>query len=248
MKISWINKQLYRIFQNKKEVGKLILVRHGKSIWNIENIFTGWTDIDLATQGIEEAEIAGQIIMDNNLAIDICFSSYLKRAIRTAWIIMDTANMMHIDFLKSWKLNERNYGAWQGRNKEEVRKEVGEELFLKVRRGFSTAPPSLSKEDERNPKLDPKYAKLNVSELPLGESLEETRHRAVQYFFEAIVPELVEGKTVLVSAHGNSIRALMGHIENISSKEIPNVDVKTGVLNIYEFDTEMHLKAKYVLA
>ncbi|WP_055443455.1 2,3-bisphosphoglycerate-dependent phosphoglycerate mutase [Lacinutrix himadriensis] len=228
-------------------MGKLILVRHGKSLWNIENIFTGWTDIDLAPQGIEEAKVAGQIIRDNKLVIDICFSSYLKRAIRTAWIILDTANLMHIDFLKSWKLNERNYGAWQGRKKEAVRKEVGDDLFLKVRRGFSTAPPSLSMEDERNPKFDPKYAKLPTEELPLGESLEETRHRAVQYFFEAIVPELVEGKTVLVSAHGNSIRALMGHIEKISPIEISNVEVKTGVLNIYEFDTEMRLKDKYVL-
>ncbi|QRM90829.1 2,3-bisphosphoglycerate-dependent phosphoglycerate mutase [Lacinutrix sp. WUR7] len=228
-------------------MGKLILVRHGKSLWNIENIFTGWTDIDLAPQGIQEAKVAGQIIRDNKLAIDICFSSYLKRAIRTAWIILDTANLMHIDFLKSWKLNERNYGAWQGRKKEAVRKEVGDDLFLKVRRGFSTPPPSLSMEDERNPKFDPKYAKLPTEELPLGESLEETRHRAVQYFFEAIVPELVEGKTVLVSAHGNSIRALMGHIEKISPIEISNVEVKTGVLNIYEFDTEMRLKDKYVL-
>lgn len=225
-------------------MGKLILVRHGKSIWNIENIFTGWTDIDLAAQGIDEAEMAGQIIRDNNLAIDICFSSYLKRAIRTAWIILDTANRMHIDFLKSWKLNERNYGAWQGRNKEEVRKEVGEALYWEVRRGFSSAPPGLAMDDKRHPKYDLKYANLHPTELPIGESLEQTRERAVQYFFEAIVPELVENKTVLVVAHGNSIRALMGHIENISVDNISRVEVKTGVLHIYEFDTAMHLKSQ----
>jgi len=140
-------------------MGKLLLVRHGKSFWNIENIFTGWTDIDLAPQGVEEARIAGKLIRDENIAIDICFSSYLKRAIKTASIIMETADIMHIDFIKSWKLNERNYGAWQGRNKDEVRKEVGEDFFWKVRRGYCDAAPELSVNDKRNPKLN-----LNIQE------------------------------------------------------------------------------------
>ncbi|QVY65569.1 2,3-diphosphoglycerate-dependent phosphoglycerate mutase [Polaribacter sp. Q13] len=228
-------------------MGKLILVRHGKSIWNIENIFTGWTDIDLADQGIEEAKIAGELIRDKNIAIDICFSSYLKRAIKTASIILETANLTQIDFIKSWKLNERNYGAWQGRNKDEVRKEVGEDLFWKVRRGYSASAPALSLDDDRYPKLDPKYKKVNTSNLPLTESLKDTKQRAVEYYFEAIVPELVKGNTVLVSAHGNSIRALMTQILNIPASEISKVEVQTGVLNIYDFDSTMTLKDNYAL-
>lgn len=226
-------------------MGKLILVRHGKSYWNIENIFTGWTDIDLAPVGIEEAKIAGELIRDEKLAIDICFTSYLKRAIKTASTLLETANMMHINCIKSWKLNERNYGAWQGRNKDEVKKEFGDDFFWKVRRGYITAPPALSINDKRHPKFDHKYDKLNATGLPLSESLKDTKQRAVQYFYEAIVPQLVKGKTVLVSAHGNSIRALMGHIENISSSEIPKVEVQTGVLNMYEFDSTMNLKDQY---
>lgn len=228
-------------------MGKLILVRHGKSLWNIANIFTGWTDIDLAPEGIEEANIAGEIIKEHHIAIDICYSSYLKRAIRTGLIILEHANMMHIDFLKSWKLNERNYGAWQGQNKEEIKAAVGEELFLKVRRGFSTPPPSLLLTDKRHPKFDHLYDNINSNDLPASESLEETEVRVVEYFFEVIVPELVKGKTVLVAAHGNSIRGLMAHIENISSIDIPKVTVQTGMVNIYEFDTSMILKKQYKL-
>lgn len=228
-------------------MGKLILVRHGKRIWNIDNIFTGWTDIDLAPQGIEEAKKAGELILTSDIAIDICFTSYLKRAIKTALIILETAEMMQIDCIKSWKLNERNYGAWQGRNKEDVRKEVGEEIFWAIRRGYETPPPALSIADERHPKFDPKYAKIPITDLPEGESLANTKQRAVQYFFEAIVPELVNNKTVLVSAHGNSIRALMGQIENISATDISTLEVQTGVPHIYEFDATMHLENHYRL-
>lgn len=228
-------------------MGKLILVRHGKSLWNVADIFTGWTDIDLAPEGIEEANRAGKIINEHHISVDICFSSYLKRAIRTGLIILENANMMHIDFIKSWKLNERNYGAWQGLNKEEVKAAVGEELFLKVRRGFSTPPPSLLSTDKRHPKFDHLYDNIDCNDLPASESLEATEVRVVQYFFEVIIPELVKGKTVLVAAHGNSIRGLMAHIESISSSEIPKVTVPTGVLQVYEFDNNMILKKKYKL-
>ncbi len=228
-------------------MGKLLLVRHGKSFWNIENIFTGWTDIDLAPEGVVEARVVGEIIRSQNISIDICFSSYLKRAIRTASIILDTADMMHVDFIKGWKLNERNYGAWQGRNKQDVEKEVGEDHFWMIRRGYSTPPPCLSTDDERHPKFDHTYDNVDRADLPVGESLEQTEKRTVQYFFEAIVPEIVKGKTVLVSAHGNSIRALMGYIENIDPIEIPRLEVQTGVLNIYKFDSSMSLKEKYAL-
>jgi 2,3-bisphosphoglycerate-dependent phosphoglycerate mutase len=228
-------------------MGKLILVRHGKSVWNVKNIFTGWTDVDIASKGIEEAKQAGQLIQDHHIIIDICFSSYLKRALKTATIILETADLMHIDFIKSWKLNERNYGAWQGRNKDEIKKEVGEAFFLKVRRGFSTPPPSLSLDDERHPKFDTKYSKIKTAYLPRSESLEQTEQRAVQYYFEAIVPELVKGKTVLVAAHGNSIRALTGYIKDVASIDIPKVEVQTGVLNIFDFDNNMNLKKHYKL-
>ncbi|MFC6269707.1 2,3-bisphosphoglycerate-dependent phosphoglycerate mutase [Frigoriflavimonas asaccharolytica] len=226
-------------------MGKLILVRHGKSLWNIENIFTGWTDVDLAPQGIEEAKIAGELIRDKNIAIDICFSSYLKRAIKTAAIILETADLMQIDFIKSWKLNERNYGAWQGRNKDEIRQEVGEDIFWNVRRGYTDAAPALQEDDKRCPKFEVKYKMVNSADLPLTESLEDTKQRAVQYYFEAIVPELVQGKTVLVSAHGNSIRALMTQILDIPPAEISTVEVQTGILNIYDFDNCMILKSNY---
>lgn len=228
-------------------MGKLILVRHGKSVWNLANIFTGWTDVAISPEGVEEAKIAGQLILEHNISIDICFSSFLQRAIKTASIILETSNMMHVDFIKSWKLNERNYGAWQGRNKDEVKNEVGEELFLKIRRGYSTPPPNLSIEDERHPKFDPKYNNVSIDDLPRSESLEQTKERTVQYFFEAIVPELVKGKTVLVAAHGNSNRALIGHIDAIISSDMPKVEVETGVLNIFEFDRNMSLKNQYKL-
>ncbi|WP_179316525.1 2,3-bisphosphoglycerate-dependent phosphoglycerate mutase [Winogradskyella undariae] len=228
-------------------MGKLILVRHGKSVSNMKNIFTGWTDVNLAPEGLEEAKIAGELIRDQKINIDICYSSYLKRAIKTASIIMETADISYIDFIKSWKLNERHYGAWQGQNKDEVKKEAGEDLFWKVRRGYSDSAPALSVNDKRYPKFDSKYSKLTEKELPTTESLEQTKERAVAYYFEAIVPELVKGKTVLVSAHGNSIRALMTEILDIPASEISTVEVQTGVLNMYEFDKSMNLKEHHKL-
>jgi 2,3-bisphosphoglycerate-dependent phosphoglycerate mutase len=228
-------------------MGKLILIRHGKSIWNVDNIFTGWTDVDLAPQGFEEAKKAGELLKKNNLQIDICFSSFLKRAIRTNWIILDTANMMHIDCMHSWRLNERHYGAWQGRNKDEVKKEVGEEVFWKIRRGYATPPPVLTSEDKRHPKFETKYKRLDPSLLPVGESLKDTRKRVVEHFFEYVVPELVKGSTVMITAHGNSIRALKAQIETIPATKIPEIEVPTGNPYVYEFDDNLNLKEHYPL-
>jgi len=228
-------------------MGKLILVRHGKSLWNVENIFTGWTDIDLAPQGVEEAKRAGELLKKNDVAIDICFSSFLKRAIRTNWIVLETADMMNIDCLYNWRLNERHYGAWQGRNKDEVKKEVGEEMFLKIRRGYDTPPPILTSDDKRHPKFDVKYKKLDPSLLPDSESLKDTRKRVVEYFFECIAPQLVKGKTVLLTAHGNSLRALMAQIENVPAAEVSNIEVPTGVPYIYEFDDNLNLGKHFQL-
>ncbi|SIS53330.1 2,3-bisphosphoglycerate-dependent phosphoglycerate mutase [Zobellia uliginosa] len=228
-------------------MGKLILVRHGKSLWNVKNVFTGWTDIDLAPEGIEEARKAGELIKSNLIEIDLCFSSYLKRAIRTAWIILETAGMMHVDTRYSWKLNERHYGDWQGKNKDEVLKEVGEAFFLSVRRGYDTPPPCLSNTDRRNPEYDSNYKALDTTVLPLGESLKDTSKRVVNYFFEAIAPELAKGKTVLIAAHGNSLRALIEYLEHISSDEIAKVTVATGVPHMYTFDNKLNITEHYPL-
>ncbi len=228
-------------------MGKLILVRHGKSIWNVNNIFTGWTDVDLAPEGIEEAKQAGELLKKNNITVDICFSSFLKRAIRTNWIILDTVDMMNIDCHYSWQLNERHYGAWQGRNKDEVKKEVGEEIFWKIRRGYVTPPPSLTLDDKRHPKYDLKYKDVDVALLPLAESLKNTRKRTVHYFFESIAPQLVDNRTVLVTAHGNSLRALMAQIEDIPPEEIPKIEVPTGIPYMYEFDDNLNLREHYQL-
>lgn len=228
-------------------MGKLILVRHGKSLWNVKNIFTGWTDIDLAPEGIVEAKKAGELIKSNLIDIDICFSSYLKRAIRTAWILLETAEMMHVDTRYSWKLNERHYGDWQGKNKDEVLKEVGEEFFSSVRRGYETPPPSLTIYDKRNPEFDSNYKDLETSVLPLSESLKDTSKRVINYFFEAIAPELAKGHTVLISAHGNSLRALIGHLEHISYDAIAKVEVTTGIPHLYEFDDKLNVIEHYQL-
>jgi len=222
-------------------MGKLILVRHGKSEWNVKNLFTGWTDIDLAQEGVEEAKNAGNILKRNTIEIDVCFSSYLKRAIRTAWILLETAGQMHVDTRYHWKLNERHYGDWQGKNKEEVLNEIGVDYFLSVRRGYDTPPPSLSEEDERNPKFDSNYKNVNPSLLPLGESLKDTSKRVINYFFEAIAVQLAQDRTVLISAHGNSLRALIEHLEHISVRDIANVEVDTGVPHLYEFDGSLNI-------
>ncbi len=222
-------------------MGKLILVRHGKSEWNVKNIFTGWTDVDLAPEGIDEAKNAGEILKRNAIELDICFSSYLKRAIRTAWILLQTAEQMHVDTCYHWKLNERHYGDWQGKNKDVVRNETAEDYFLSVRRGYDTPPPSLSEEDERNPKFDANYKYVNPSLLPLGESLKDTSKRVVNYFFETIAAQLAKDRTVLISAHGNSLRALIEHLEHISARDIVKLEVGTGLPLLYEFDGSLNI-------
>ena len=228
-------------------MGRLVLVRHGKSLWNVKNVFTGWTDIDLAPEGKEEAKIAGELIKSNLIDIDICFSSYLKRAIRTAWILLETAEMMHVDCKYSWKLNERHYGDWQGKNKDDVLKEVGEDFFLSVRRGYDTPPPSLPAFDKRSPEYDSNYKALDSSILPLAESLKETSKRVINYFFEAIAPELAQGKTVLIAAHGNSLRALIEFLEHISTEDIAKLEVATGIPHLYEFDEKLNVIDHYKL-
>jgi 2,3-bisphosphoglycerate-dependent phosphoglycerate mutase len=223
---------------------RLILLRHGQSLYNKENLFTGWTDVDLSEQGRAEAQRAGEILRKAQLFPDICFTSWLKRAIHTAQIALAEMEWEHIDCLKSWQLNERHYGAWQERNKAEVEKEVGEERFVAVRRGYDTPPPPLPDGDPRLPGNDPKYRGLDPSLLPRSESLAATRRRTLNYFVKAVAPQLAEGKTVLVSAHGNSLRSLVMAIENLTPAQIVKVEIPTGAPILYTFDETLHLVKK----
>ena len=222
---------------------KLLLLRHGQSLWNLNNIFTGWTNVDLAPHGIKEAKLVGQLLKEQHIDIDICFSSYLKRAIRSQWIVLESADQMHVDCIYSWKLNERHYGTWQGQNKDEISTLVGENDYLAVRRGMHQAPPPLSLDDKRHPQYDSNYKNIETSLLPSTESLKDTQNRVVNYFYEAIITELAQDKTVLITAHGNSIRALMAKLENRSDAETPQIEVPTGILFSYEFDKQLNLVA-----
>jgi 2,3-bisphosphoglycerate-dependent phosphoglycerate mutase len=225
-------------------MGKLILLRHGESLYNEENLFTGWTDIDLSEKGREEARRAGEILLRNDLFPDICFASWLRRAIHTAQLALREMAWEHIDCIKSWKLNERHYGAWQSHNKEAVRKEVGEEKFLAVRRGYTEKPPPLQDGDPRLADNDPKYRTLDPSLLPRSESLKDTGKRTLNYFAERIAPELARDRTVLLSAHGNSLRSLVMSIERLTPVEIVKVEIPTGTPIVYHFDETLHLLKK----
>ncbi|WP_353662877.1 2,3-diphosphoglycerate-dependent phosphoglycerate mutase [Hydrogenimonas sp. SS33] len=228
-------------------MGKLILLRHGQSLYNKENLFTGWTDIDLSEEGRAEAAEAGKILAENDLFPGICFTSWLKRAIHTAQIALREMEWEHIDLIKSWKINERHYGAWQRHNKDAIKKEVGEETFIAIRRGYDTPPPPLPPGDPRGPEFDPKYRSLDPSLLPRSESLKDTRKRSLNYFAERIAPELARNKTVLVSAHGNSLRALTMAIEHLTPAEVVKVEIPTGIPILYEFDETLHLLKKQIL-
>ncbi|WP_456485127.1 2,3-bisphosphoglycerate-dependent phosphoglycerate mutase [Hydrogenimonas sp.] len=226
------------------KISKLILLRHGESLYNKENLFTGWTDIDLSEKGVEEAKEAGRILEKNDLFPNICFASWLKRSIHTAQIALHEMEWEHIDCIKHWKLNERHYGAWQRHNKDAIKKEVGEEMFVAIRRGYDTPPPPLPDGDPRLVEKDPKYAGIDPALLPRSESLKDTRRRTLNYFAETIAPELARGKTVLVSAHGNSLRALTMAIEHLTPAEIVKVEIPTGVPIVYTFDETLHLLKK----
>lgn len=213
---------------------QLVLVRHGESIWNKENKFTGWTDVDLSELGRVEAKNAGQSLKERNYNFDICYTSYLKRAINTEELLLNEMGL-NIPVVKSWKLNERHYGALQGLNKSETAEKYGEEQVHIWRRSFDIAPPLLDENDERNPKFDETYINVNEN-LPLGESLKDTIKRVIPYYEENILKDMKNGKKVLVVAHGNSLRALVKYIENISDEEIAELNIPTGVPLVYELD------------
>jgi 2,3-bisphosphoglycerate-dependent phosphoglycerate mutase len=226
---------------------KLVLLRHGESIWNKEDRFTGWTDVDLSENGIAEAKTAGKTLKENGYVFDIAFTSVLKRAIRTLWLVQDEMDLMWIPVYKSWRLNERHYGALQGLNKAEMAAKVGEEQVHVWRRSYDMPPPPLEKSDKRYPGNESKYAELKESDLPCTESLKDTVARCVPYWHGTIAPALISGKHVIVAAHGNSLRALVKYIDNISDNDIPNLNIPTGIPLIYEFDAQLKPVKHYYL-
>ncbi len=219
--------------------GKLILVRHGQSIWNVENLFTGWHDVDLSVQGRQEAAQAGRELLKEGLAIDVAFTSVLKRAIRTLWILLDEMDRMWVPVERSWRLNERHYGALQGLNKAQTVEKHGEAQVKIWRRSYDIPPPPLDLEDKRHPRFDPRYAGVNPAELPATESLKDTLARVLPYWNSRIAPELRSGRNVLVAAHGNSLRAMVKMLDNVSEKEIVELNIPTGVPLLYDLDAEL---------
>jgi 2,3-bisphosphoglycerate-dependent phosphoglycerate mutase len=219
--------------------GKLILLRHGQSIWNVENLFTGWTDVDLSDQGRREAQQAGQELLKEKLTVDIAFTSVLKRAIRTLWIALDEMDRMWIPVERTWKLNERHYGALQGLNKAQTVEKHGDAQVKIWRRSYDIPPPPLATDDRRHPRFDPRYANVDPTELPATESLKETLARVLPYWHSRIAPELRTGRNVLVAAHGNSLRAMVKMLDNVTESQIVELNIPTGVPLLYELDREL---------
>jgi len=216
--------------------GKLVLVRHGQSTWNLDNLFTGWTDVDLTEQGRAEAGNAAALLKAEGLSFDVAFTSVLKRAIRTLWIVLDGMDLMWIPVERSWRLNERHYGSLQGLNKAETVEEYGEEQVLIWRRSYDIPPPPLAGDDPRHPGFDPRYAGLNREDLPATESLKDTLQRVMPFWDSRISSELRAGKDVLVVAHGNSLRALVKMLDGMSDEDIVGFNIPTGVPIVYELD------------
>ena len=226
---------------------KLTLVRHGESTWNRENRFTGWTDVDLSRKGIEEAHMAGHSLQKEGYVFDMVFTSVLKRAIRTTWIMLDELDQMWLPVTNSWRLNERHYGALQGLNKAETAAKYGEEQVLIWRRSYDVRPPPLERTDSRYPGLDPRYKNLKMSDIPVCESLKDTMNRFLPYWHEELAPVIGSGKRVLISAHGNSIRALVKLLDNISETEIVKLNIPTGIPLIYELEDDLKPIRHYYL-
>jgi len=226
---------------------KLVLIRHGQSVWNLENIFTGWTDVDLSEKGVQEAKSAGQLLKDEGYTFDIAYTSVLKRAIRTLWIVLDEMDLMWIPVYRSWRLNERHYGALQGLNKAETAKREGSEQVHIWRRSYDVPPPALTIDDPRSPGHDPRYADLYQKDLPLTECLKDTVYRMLPYWHEFIVPQVKAGKKVLIVAHGNSLRALVKDLDDISDQDIPNLNIPTGIPLVYELNNDLKPIKHYYL-
>ena len=226
---------------------RLVLLRHGQSTWNLANRFTGWVDVDLTDKGREEAALAGDLLAAEGVAIDRAFTSVLKRAIRTLWIALDRMDRMWIPVERTWLLNERHYGGLTGQNKKEAVEQFGEEQVQIWRRSFDTPPPPLPRDDPRHPRFDPRYAALDPAILPDTESLASTCDRVIPCWNEMIVPRIQEGQTVLIAAHGNSLRALVMHLDGLSAGEISKLNIPTGFPLVYELDDDLHKTASRYL-
>ena len=226
---------------------KLVLVRHGESDWNRENRFTGWTDVDLSEQGLREARAAGEVLRAEGFTFDVAFTSVLRRAIRTLWMILDQLDLMWIPVHHSWRLNERHYGALQGLNKAETAAQFGDDQVKVWRRSYDTPPPPLDPQDERFPGRDPRYASLTAEELPLTECLKDTVARMLPFWHEQIAPAVRAGQRVIVAAHGNSLRALVKYLDNIADDEIVGLNIPTGIPLVYELDENLKPIRHYYL-
>ncbi|KYC45352.1 MAG: phosphoglyceromutase [Candidatus Methanofastidiosum methylothiophilum] len=226
---------------------KVVLLRHGESTWNKENRFTGWTDVDLSEKGIIEAKKSGKVLLESGYVFDIAFTSVLKRAIRTLWLTLDEMDLMWIPVINSWRLNERHYGALQGLNKSEMAKKYGETQVLVWRRSYDIRPPALEKNDKRYPGFDPRYKDLPKDQIPQTECLKDTVERFLPYWHETIAPTIKSGKKVLIVAHGNSLRALVKYLDNVSEAEIVSLNIPTGIPLVYELDKDLKPIRHYYL-
>lgn len=226
---------------------KLVLLRHGQSIWNKENRFTGWTDVDLTEDGLKEARRAGKILAENGFTFDIAYTSVLKRAIRTLWILLDEMDLMWIPVYKCWQLNERHYGALQGLDKKETAEKYGEEQVHRWRRFVYVSPPPLDKKDKRYAGFESKYKALRDSQIPLTENLNDTEERVMQYWHSTIAPQIKSGKNIIISAHGNTLRALVRYLDDIPGDGISSLNIPTGVPLVYELDNDLKPIRHYYL-
>lgn len=225
----------------------LVLIRHGESIWNRENRFTGWRDIDLSPHGIVEAKSAGRVLREQGFEFDIAYTSVLKRAIRTLWLIQEEMDLMWIPVIRTWRLNERHYGALTGLNKTETVEKYGEQQVHVWRRSYDVPPPAYSPDNQDNPSYHRRYQEILRSDLPMTECLKDTVTRFIPYWKDEIVPVIMSGKRVLITAHGNSLRALVKHLDNISDADIPEMNIPTGIPLVYELDEDLKPVRNYYL-
>jgi 2,3-bisphosphoglycerate-dependent phosphoglycerate mutase len=226
---------------------RLVLIRHGESTWNLENRFTGWTDVDLTTTGIEQAKLSGRLLSDEGWEFDLCYTSVLKRATRTLWHCLDEMDRTWLPVVHSWRLNERHYGALQGLNKAETARKFGDEQVLVWRRSYDVPPPALDPQDPRSERGDIRYAKLAPGQVPLTECLKDTVARVLPFWKEAMAPAISAGKQVLVAAHGNSIRALVKYLDEISDSDIVGLNIPNGIPLVYELDAGLRPIRHYYL-
>lgn len=226
---------------------QLVLLRHGESVWNKANLFTGWMDVDLSERGARDATEAGRILRKKGYAFDVAFTSVLKRAIRTLWLVLDEMDLMWIPVHRSWRLNERHYGALQGLNKAETAATYGEKQVLLWRRSYDISPPPLERIDEESPGIDPRYRGLDEREIPRTESLKDVEARVLPYWREVIAPTIGSGQRAVISAHGNTLRALVKHLDGIPDGEIITLNIPTGIPLIYELDADLNPVRSYYL-